>query len=344
MTNVRFDQITEKTRNIMTRLNKLGLESDKRMMQTLLDNSQYTNRLISLFDMLKKCNIKLHDTLYDIVATNVSYASTATDLLKFIHEKKIDVTLIPLELVFHAAKSEATLPSIRNLSPLDLVTLKLILSYPEQSSLLADLIINFQKHAYSTEKIVEKLHKFSAKNMNTVIELLRVLLDKNLYYLGCLDVFLKQQQYIDRICEGTKKLAAADILDPCYFQAIEQDASNANLLANIMLLLQAPPLLDYRKKEDLLLASKLGVGAFHFLTHLHQVGLLNEVTYQKVCQNNLILGHPDVIDSLCKLPLFTKFAHKELGHMLALITSKDHLNDFIEAIQVHHLTSKVPSC
>jgi hypothetical protein len=343
MTNVKFDQPTENTRDIiMARLNKLDLVPDKRMMQILLDNPQYKNRLISLFNTLKKCNIKLNDALHDTIASNISNTSGAASILQFINGQKIDFALIPLELVFQGAESEVTLSSMQSLSDtgsLDLATLKLILSYPE----LADLLINFHSHCYSTEKIVEKLPCFSAQNMYAVKELLTILLDKNLFYLDCLDIFLKQQQYIENIYKGTKKLAAADKLDECYFEVIEQDASNANLLASLILLLQDPPLLDYRKKSDLLLASKLGLGAFHFLSHLRQTGLLNEASYQKVCQNNWILAHPDVIDSFCSLLLFTRFDREELEYMLTLITkepsSNAHLTDFIEVIQAHQVTN-----
>lgn len=338
--------MTETKSKIMTRLTKLGLEPDERMLETLEKNFQHLNRLTSLFNTLKKYNIKLDDKLHEIIANNVSNASYVVNLLEFLYEEGFDVTIISLELLFQVAKSETTLKhGMRQLiahNSLDATTLKLLFSYPEQSYLLADLIINFQTHSYSTEKIVEKLGKFSAKNINTVIELLTLLLNKNLYYSGCLDIFLGQQEYISKICEGTKKLAAENKLTSNYFDAVEKNPQNANILANIIL--HNPLLVDYKKSEDLLIASKLGVGAFHFLMHLQQAGMLDAEHYKKVCHHNSLLNQQEVIDSLCSLPLFVAFEKEELKQMLVLITkepsSDTDKHELIEMIQKHVLTSK----
>ncbi|MCW8417700.1 hypothetical protein OQJ18_09330 [Fluoribacter dumoffii] len=348
MANIKFNQTNETKTKIMNRLGQLGLQPDARMMQTLEENINHLNRLTSLFNALKKANIALDDRLHGIIASNVTIASYVVNLLGLLHEKGIDAAIIPLELLFKAAKSETTvghgMRKLATSNSLDAGTVNLLLSYPEQSYLLADLIINFQEHAYPTEKIVEKLTKFSEKNMNTAIELLTLLLKHNLYYFECLDILLGQQEYLSKIYEGAKKLAVENIITSAYFTVIEKNPKNANVVANLILLLHNVSLIDYKKTEDLLIVSKLGVGAFHFLMHLQQSGLLNAENYKKVCDHNSILNHTEVIECLSSLPLFVTLEEEELKEMLDLINKKpssqaDRL-DFIDLIQKYVLTNK----
>ncbi|HHS8322754.1 TPA: hypothetical protein ACTUN8_002863 [Legionella anisa] len=331
----------------MTLLNKLGLDPDERMLKTLEENPEYINRLASLFKRLKKCNIKLDDTLHDVIASNVSYAGDLNNLLDFMQSEGIDVTLFPLELLFASARSDTTLMGMQQLKTrdaLDLPTLNLLLAYPEHSLLLAYLIINFQQHAYLTEKIVEKLHKFSAKNMDTVIRLLTLLLNNNLYYFECFDILLRQQDYIDKIYEGTAKLTTKNKLAASYFSVIENNPKNANVFANLILLLHNASLIDYRKTEDLLTVSKLGIGAFHFLTHLQQAGMLDSENYKKVCRDTSILTQKTVMELFSNLPLFETFDKVELEKMLRLMSEEPRtespLGEFIEMIEKHQLIKK----
>lgn len=344
MTYLKINQITAAEGKTMALLKKLGLDPDERMLKTLEDNPEYVNRLASLFKRLKTCNIKLNDTLHNIIASNVSYAGSLSNLLDFMHNEKIDVTLFPLERLFAGAQSDTALIQgiqlLKTRASLDLATLNLLFAYPAHSLLLADLIINFQQHAYPTEKIVEKLHKFSAKNMDTAIRVLNLLLNKNLYYFECFDVLLKHQEYIDKIYEGTAKLTAKNKLAASYFSVIENNPQNANVLANLILLLHKESLIDYRKTEDLSTVSKLGIGAFHFLSHLQQAGILNSENYKKVCQDTSILMQKEVIELFSNLPLFEEFDKSELAQMLGLISepsSETNLDEFIEIIEKHQL-------
>lgn len=192
---------------------------------------------------------------------------------------------------------------------------------------------------------MEKLGQFSVQSMNAVIELLTLLLNNNLYYFDCLDIFLGQQEYLGKIFEGAKKLAVANKLSSSYFDAVGKNPQNANILANLILLLQNLSIIDYKKTEDLLIASQLGAGALHLLTHLQQSGMLDAENYKKVSQHHSILNSQKVNDALCGLPLFAAFDKEELEHMLILITkeprSANDQNELIEMIQKHDLTSKL---
>lgn len=348
MTYFKINQIIAPKGKIMTLLNKLGLEPDERMLKTLEENPEYVNRLAFLFKLLKKCNIKLNDKLHDVIAANVSYAGNVTNLLEFMHAEGIDVTLFPLELLFTSAQSDTALVQgmrrLKTRDSLDLSSVNLLLAYPEHSLLLAELIINFQQHAYLTEKVVEKLNKFSAKNMDTVIRLLTLLLNKNLYYFECFDILLRQQEYIDKIYEGTAKLTVKNTLAASYFSVIENNPENANVLANLILLLHNASVIDYKKAEDLLVVSKLGIGAFHFLSHLQQAGMLDSENYKKVCRDTSILTQKEVVMLFMNLPLFEEFDKDELEQMLRLITeepsSETHLGKFVEMIEKHQLIKK----
>ncbi|MCW8444620.1 hypothetical protein OQJ05_11215 [Fluoribacter gormanii] len=348
MAYLKFNQSGIKNK-INSRLLNLGLEPDERMMQTLEENPQYINRLTSLFSVLKKYNIVLNDLLHKAIASNVAQAGAVVDLLEFMHEEGIDPAFISLERLLMSAKSETTLKQgmqiLKTNNSLDSASMNLMFAYPEDSLLIADLIVNFQKHAYSTEKIIDKLHQFSVEKMSTVIELLTMLLSKNLYYYECFDIFLRQQKDIDKIYEGAKKLVAKDKLAPSYFDVLEKDPTNANILANTILLLNHAALIDYRKTEDVLIASKLGVGAFHFLTHLQHADMLDAENYKMVCRyNSPILNHPEVIKLFNSLPLFEEFDREELEKMLSLITKETNedacLDEFIEMIEKHQFSSK----
>ncbi|QMT59332.1 hypothetical protein [Legionella sp. PC997] len=334
---------------INTRLISLGLEPDDRMMKTLEDNPQYVNRLTTLFNVLKKYKIVLDDSLHRAIASNAAQAGALVNLLEFMHAEEIDLAFISIERLLASAKSETTLKQgmqiLKTHDSLDSESMNLIFLYPEQSLLIADLIVNFQKHAYPTDKIIKKLYQFSVENISTVIELLTMLLNKNLYYFECFDILLRQQEYVHKIYEGAKKLAAEDKLAPSYFEVVEKFPKNANIFANIILLLNHGSIIDYQKTEDVLIASKLGIGEFHFLTHLQQANMLDVENYKKICQyNHPILTNPEVIELFGSLPLFEEFDKTELEKMLTLITKEPsldiHLAEFIELIQKHQFSNK----
>ncbi|MFV0822088.1 hypothetical protein [Legionella micdadei] len=328
--------------DILNRLNKLNLGDDPRMLSLLEAYPNYTNRLITLFKALKGLNIPLSDAIHAAIAKNIAHLGGVVNLLELVKEMKVDPNSFPIERLFDAAKSDmAVTHSVRklfNIESLDLDTFKLILTYPSQAYSISQLIIDLQEHAYDTQILIDKLLAAQSpiKNMGTIIELLGYILENNLYYPGVVDILLRQDQYIDTIYEGAKKLLAGHCLSANYFTVLEQNPKNANIFAMNILLLYNAGLIDYRKPEDLSEVSGLGIGALHFLRFLRQVDMLDAASYKKIVQHNNILMAEKVVETFNNLPLFTSFDKKELHQMLELVNkekpSDDDINRFTQII------------
>lgn len=232
-----------------------------------------------------------------------------------------------MHLLFDAAKSDSKVAqSVRNLNQqglCDLATFELMLIYPEQSIEISQLILNLQEHSYSdSTSLVEKFRKssISEEHMKTMIDLLNLMLENNTYYANVINILLKQEQYIDKIYEGAKKLVAEHYPLGDYFGLLEKNSKNANIFAKNILLLDKASLINYGNSDDLLMVSKLDVGAFHFMKHLQLAGMLDNRSFQKVCEANNILTRKEVIETLSNLPLMTQFERKELEQMLDLMS------------------------
>jgi hypothetical protein len=326
------------------RLVKFNLGSNPRMLNFIAANPNYGNRLISLFKALKELNITLDASLESIISKNISFLGGAVNLLGLIKEVGIRPDTISMELLFNAAKSDQTLgQSTRDLyqaGMLDLARFKLMLSYPEQSYKIAKLLIELQKKAFSDTTLVEKLSSsaLSPQHRDLIIELLSLLVEDNYYYPNVVDILLEQEKNIDKIYEGTKKLLAANYLPGNYFELLKQNPRNANIFAKTILLLHNASLIS-NNPEDLLTVSKLGVGAFHFMKHLQEAGMLDAKQYQKICRLNNVLSQEKVSQALSNLPLFASFQPKELEEMLDLIDkptiSEKELQKLIEIINEH---------
>lgn len=287
----------------------------------------------------------MDDELHDLIDSHVDDAGILFQVLEFMKKEEIDAALLPKKVLFDSAKFGTyliqSLEHLKTQGSLDSSIILLLMNHSEHSILLANLIFKLQQHAYPTKNIVAKLNTVSPKNIDTLIRLITLLLDENLYHFDCLDIFVRQQEHIHVIYEGCKKLASQNKLDVNYFSVIETNPENANLLANLILLLNNASLIDYQKKPDLITASKLGIGAYHFLNYLAQAGILNHENYKAVCQDDSVLTNPDVIELFCHIPLFEEFLKDELVQMLQIImqqpSPKKHLNEFIEILSNHQV-------
>ncbi len=333
--------------DFINRLNKLKLGNDPRMISLITAYPNYGNRLISLFKVLKEFNISLSATLETLISKNISHIGGVVNLLGLVKELDIDPSTLSLALLFNAAKSDSIVTqSVRELNGegvLDLDTFELMLTYPEQSLKISQLLISLQEHAYDITGLAEKLHGslILPAHMSTVIDLLNLMLENDTYYPRVVDLLLSQGQYIDKIYEGTKKLVTEHYPLGNYFALLQQDPQNANIFAKNILLLNNASIINHDSLEDLLPVSKLGVGAFHFMKHLQLAGMLDAVNYQKICQHNSILIKESVIETLSTLPLMAQFQKEELEELLD-IASKSPVSDsdiqkFNEIIEGHFI-------
>lgn len=335
--------------DFLKRLTKLNLGRDPRMLNLLASNPKYGNRLISLFKILKEINIPLTGELEDIITKNISNVGGVVNLLMVAKELDINPNLVPLNLLFKAAKSDSTIAqsarAVHVASVLDLATFNLMLTYPQESLQISQFILDLQAHAYSPDLFVNKLHAtlIAANHMSTTIQLLNLLLDIDTYDVDLIDILARQQQYIDIIYEGAKKLAKLPDLLVTYFYLLEENPQNANIFAKNILLLNSVLLLDPNSpKESLRSVSKLGVGAFHFMKQLLQANMLNGDSYNKICRNNGLLDREDVVQKLINLPLMTTIHEEQLKTMLDLVgkptIDEGDVQDFNEIISEHHFS------
>ncbi|CAM3102736.1 Uncharacterised protein [Legionella steigerwaltii] len=328
------------------RLRRLNLGNEFRMMALIQKHPNYGNRLISLFKALKEHGIDLTETLVDLITHNISQIGGVVNLFELIKkEVLIDPKSLSLELLFNAAKFDTSIAqSTRDLEQMGLLdadTFKLLLAYPELALKISQLLNTIQAHAYKTSIIVNKLYgaSIAAERMDTVLNLLDLLLENNLYYPEIVDVFLRQEKYIDKIYEGAKKLAAEKCLFPDYFDLLETNPQNANIFAKNVLLLREASLISPSNPESVVKVSQLGAGAFHFMKLLQHADMLDEINYQKICRTNNILDRKEVIDELSNLPMIVAFQPEELKTMLdivdqTILTERD-VRKFNRLIQDH---------
>lgn len=330
------------------RLRKLNLGNDPQMIALLEANPDYGNRLISLFKVLKELNIDLTDGLARLIANNISQIGRVVNLLELIKkEVNIDPRTLSMTLLFNAAPfDEAVAQSARDLTQADLLDpgiFKLLLAYPAQAHKISQLLINLQERAYESSALVEKLNTVSitAERMDTLINLLDLVLENNLFYPEMVDILLRQEAYIDRIYEGATKLIAERSLFPDYFAMLEANPKNANIFAKNILLLRDAQFINFSNPECLAIVSQLGIGAFHFMKILHRADQLNEENFEIVCQKDNILNREEVIDELSRLPLLTEFDEDELEMMLGLVAQTElsdaDVEGFNSIIRYHHI-------
>ncbi|HHF7375278.1 hypothetical protein [Legionella bozemanae] len=332
----------------LNRLNKLGLGFERRMINLIAAHPESGNRLISVFKALKELKIELTDHLEHVIGQNIANVGGAVNLLGVMKDLDIEPNFVPMELLFQAARSDSTVAqSARDLHERDLLdksSFNLILAYPEESLNISQFLIELQDHAYNPASLVDKLRAslISPAHMNTMLNLLDLLLTKDIYDLGIVDILVRQGKFIDRIYEGARKLLAVPELLNNYFVLLERNPENANIFAKNLLLLHSTSLINHcSSKEDFLKVSQLGVGTFHFMNYLQQAGMLNAANYQKICENNSILERPDVVTTLTNLPLMTKFTHEELVKMMTLVTKPAifvtlrDANEFNEVLEEH---------
>ena len=334
--------------SFVERLRKLNLGNDPQMIALLEANPDYGNRLISLFKVLKELEIDLTDGLARLIANNISQIGRVVNLLELIKkEVNIDLRTLSMPFLFNAAPfDEAVAQSVRDLTQGDLLDpdiFKLLLAYPAQAHKISQLLINLQERAYESSALVEKLNAVSitAERMDTVINLLDLVLENNLFYPEMVDILLRQEAYIDRIYEGATKLIAEHSLFPDYFAMLEANPKNANIFAKNILLLRDAQFINFSNPECLAIVSQLGIGAFHFMKILHRADQLNEENFEIVCQKDNILNREEVIDELSRLPLLTEFDEDELEMMLCLVAQTElsdaDVEGFNSIIRYHHI-------
>lgn len=333
----------------ISRLQKLNLGNDTRMVSLIRAHSNFGNRLISLFKALKEFKIDLTDGLESTIRENISQVGGVVSLLELI-KKDVPINLdsLPITLLFNAAKFEASVTqSIRDLALLGMLDsniFNLLLAYPEQALNISQLLIKFQERAYSPTILVDKLKDvlIARECMDTVIGLLDLILENNLFYPGVVDILQRQEKHIDKIYEGAQKLAAENALFADYFTLIEDNPQNANIFAKNILLLKSESLIDCHNPECLFAISHLGAGAFHFMKLLQHASMLDEHNFKIICrQENNILNRNEVIDALSNLPLIVEFEKEELEKMLNLLNyptvSAQDIQEFNGIIQDHFI-------
>ncbi|MCW8399780.1 hypothetical protein OQJ26_13380 [Legionella sp. PATHC038] len=333
----------------ISRLQKLNLGNNTRMVSLIQAHSNFGNRLISLFKALKEFKIDLTDDLECTIKENISQVGGVVSLLELIKKDvRIKLEFLPITLLFNAAKFEVSITqSIRDLALLEMLdsnTFNLLLAYPEQALNISILLIKLQERAYSPTILVDKLKDVSiaAERMDTVIALLDLILENNLFYPDVVDILLRQEKHIDKIYEGAQKLAAEKALFPNYFTIIEDNPQNANIFAKNILLLKSESLINCHNPECLFEVSHLGAGAFHFMKLLQHASMLDEHNFKIICgQKNNILNRDEVIDALSNLPLIVEFQKEELETMLNLLNeaavSAQDIQKFNGIIEEHFI-------
>ncbi|KTD40878.1 hypothetical protein [Legionella parisiensis] len=334
----------------LNRLNKLGLGCDPRMINLIAAYPHSGNRLISVFKALKDLKINLTEHVEKVIAQNISNIGGAVNLLGVMNDLEINPNSVSIQIIFQAARTDSTVvQATRDLHERDLLdksSFNLLLAYPEESLNISRLLIELQDHAYNPAALVDKLRAslISPACMNTTLNLLGLLLTKEIYDLDILDILARQEQFIDIIYEGARKLLEVPELLNNYFVLLERNPENANIFAKNLLLLDSASLISHcSSKEEFLKVSQLGIGAFHFMNYLQQAGMLNAENYRNICENNSLLERPDIVTTLTNLPLMTKFTREELEIMLELVAkpaisvTPEDANKFNEVLEEHQI-------
>lgn len=318
-------------------LNSLGLGDDPRIIRVFENNPEYIKRLTSLFVTLSECSIPLSDCTVEVIASNVHKSSAILNLLKFMkNELNIDLKHIQLDQIAGASDNAEEfrfgLRELKRTNCSNPTTINLLLRYPINASSLARLLNEFQERAYDNEPLVPQLQKFSPQNMGIVTELLILILAKGYFYPELIAIFLRQEEFLNKIYVGTKKLLAADKLPPNYFKIIELNPKNANIIAKNILLIDRLSIFDYCKEADQLSISQLGAGVYYFLYYLEKVDMLTKESFHVAHQNRLLLDRMEIVGIFSDIPLFAVVSKAKLIQLLDLINNNNsttlHIDEF----------------
>lgn len=306
----------------LERMKKEGLIDNNHVeaVQIVVDNLNYANRLITLFKTLKEFNIPLDNSRYSVINESVEKTSTAANLLSFMHNLHIDVKQITFEHLFRVYGSEEEfrygIREIAHNGHVDINAVNLMLAFPKQASSLAIMINNFQERGYRLETHLNQLHAFNESELANAVDLINLALLNYVFYPDLINVLVRQKQDLEIIHEGAKKLAEEGLLTTNYFDVVEHNPGNGNVMAKIMLLLSSEQLIDTNKSQDISKVGQLSLGAFYLMKFLKRENMLTSETYETICQNSKLLANKEITEGFRSIKLFDSFDKSELQNLL----------------------------
>ncbi|KTD74769.1 hypothetical protein [Legionella waltersii] len=324
------DKAKEKLQQAIIELKGLKLAQEKRAIALLEQNPQSINRLLTLFKNVNKYDIQLNEEVYSYIEKNVDSVAKLSNVIELLSQTNIPPKSIPFKLLCNGSNGSDELSLSFNLfinkQQIDLPSIILLLSFPEQSLELASLIISLQNRAYSIEAIQPSLVAARKESASDVIELLTLVLKSGLFYPDFVNVVVAMGGGVKSVLEGAKRLASRDILNAGYFDIAKSNPENASMFAKHIELLVDSELIDMRNKRQLSQLSDCGVGVLCFLQQLKKAGKLNAEAFSIVIQHKAILNDKGIEKQFSELPLLTQFSGAEIDSILNWMQEKTSQN------------------
>lgn len=345
--------INDNYRKAIQRLNEAGLASDKRLVNLVIGNLGYANRLISLFINLKDLAMGLSDEDFVLLTNNVKLSGQLSNLLEVLQKVGVNPQQFNFSQLVRGATSSGQIQmGIAQLHEVGKVTkapLNLMLQFPAFASDIADLKLNLRHHGYSMKPIAKSLSRIDETNISNALKILNLAIEAQAYSDRIVDDFLSSQEKLESVYSGAVKLANARLLTPAYFSMIQKQPENANRTAKMMILLNNSRVMPYFNDEDIKTLNGLNRTALFFMEQLENHGMLNSDNYSLLRDDNVILSNPELIDIIEGVRLYEQLTKDELDSIINIfknVTSDPrHISECIFDLQDilnNHIFSKSP--
>lgn len=322
ITNTKAEEQQSQT---MKSFNGLGLNIEQltRIERLIKDNPDETHKILALFENLKTNKIDLSPELFFRIEQNVTKLSFVTYMLELLAQYGIKPRLVPINLIWNAvqvvSQINGGLFSLNHESILDLKTVTLLFSYPEDAIDISSLLTELKSSPFFDET-VQLLGRVSKESMDQLLKLLTLIINKNLYYPGYITACLPMDKnLIEKVNTGLQHLEsylssaylelAPTSLDPCFF-------------AKTIKLFAQAGLINTQDKSALAPLALCGQGTFRFLQQLDFQNKLDKNKLQNLLKYNNTLDHPTIIKAFKSLFFGEKLSADEVQDILICLDTK----------------------
>jgi hypothetical protein len=341
-------QLETKLRGSLTRLDNLHLNEDEQIVDTVLNNPAFANRLIGLFRTLTDIGIPLTEANHQLIYDNASQAQAFNDLMRLLQNVNVDLKTLPFPQLIDASKFYQELKTGITLmdtnAELNPALLNLMLLYPQQAPSIADLNIALNMRYISVDSLEEKLNQFQGDKITLAIDICLLTLKKSVFNTKLLEILIRQQQYLGDIYEGATELALQDKLTAMFFEVLDKNPENIITLARSIIMLHNASLINLNDKSELSTISEFSKGTYFLLMQLDNLNLLNTNNYAITRSNSPIFARKEVIEAFKKIPVLELLTKDEANELLKVIKDNKQTDAdagvIVSMLQEHHLFSK----
>jgi len=315
----------EQQAQTMKSFKDLGLNAEQlaRIEPMIKKEPDQTEMILALFKNLKGNNIDISPELLSLMEQKVAQPSFVYAILVTLAEYNFPAKQVPINLIWNAARVTDQIFTglffLNHESILDLKTVTLLFSYPEDAIDISSLLTELKSSPFFDETI-QLLGRVPKESMDQLLKLLTLIINNHLYYPGYITTCLPMDKnFIEKVNTGLQHLEsylssaylelAPTSIDPCFF-------------AKTIKLFAQAGLINTQDKSALAPLALCGQGTFRFLQQLDFQNKLDKNKLQNLLKHNTTLDHPTIIKAFKSLFIGEILSADEVQGILKCLDTK----------------------